>query len=101
MSIISVLIKPFVNKAKKDLSDLVQNFIESRKHADEDGNGEADFKQAQEAGGDIVEGIKLIASGGTRIAALAMCYYLKFGPKQKQEVLAALPNKIEILEDLA
>lgn len=96
MSILSVLIKPFVSKAKKDLSDLARSFIEARKHADEDGNGEEDFAQVQKDAGDIVTGCKLIAGGATRIAALLVCYYLKFKPQEKIEALekvAALTAK--------
>ncbi len=101
MSLLSVLIKPFVNKAKKDLSDAVRAFIEARKHADEDGNGEEDFAQVQRDAGDVVQGCKLIAGGSTRIAALLMCYYLKFKPAEKVEAMEKVALLTQNAGDLA
>ncbi len=104
MKLVSLLLKPFANKLKKDASDLVLAFLESRKKADEDGDGQADFEQLKKDAGDITEGIKLIVGGGTRIAALFMCYYLKYSPQQKLETLQEVTNaaskvKIALLAD--
>lgn len=96
MSILSVLAKPFIKKAKEDLGKLVKDFIEDRKHADEDGNGQEDYDQICHDGKLAVEGVKQTIGAVERIVALGVCYYLKYSPKQKAEAIASLEQACDL-----
>lgn len=94
-NLLQMIAKPFLKKAKEDLSIRVKAFIDERKQADEDNNGETDYQQILSDGTAFVGGLKQAFDAAARIAALLGVYYLKYSPQKRAQVVALIQEHKE------